>query len=205
MVCSLSSKFSRSSNSSVPEPRAALVLNRFTRSSTIVFATSNVAEILGVTPNQLVSRSFYAFVEECCLTQAARCLEESKMHDTIAYLRVRLRTMPAEYDDEPEVIEKVDELIGRNGYETEGGSPVYLPGTIIRDSDRNPCNFRQHDLHCKTCSTTSETAQSARESSWPGTSRHAEIEAVITCASDGIIVALRRARPLIPGLIPPES
>nr|KMM69806.1 hypothetical protein CPAG_06119 [Coccidioides posadasii RMSCC 3488] len=42
------------------------------------------------------------------------------MHDTIAYLRVRLRTMPAEYDDEPEVIEKVDELIGRNGYETEG-------------------------------------------------------------------------------------
>ncbi|KAL2217963.1 hypothetical protein M432DRAFT_632599 [Thermoascus aurantiacus ATCC 26904] len=87
MLTYISSKFSQFSRTLSHEPRAALFLNRYTRTSTIMFATNGVTEILGVTPQQLVSKSFYYCIQKRCLRDAVRCIESAKANDSIAYLR----------------------------------------------------------------------------------------------------------------------
>jgi hypothetical protein len=73
------------------EPRAALILNRFTRSLSIMHATSGVEQILGLSPEQLHQRSFYDFVQEGCLNDAVDCFEGAKAQDSIVSLRFQLR------------------------------------------------------------------------------------------------------------------
>ncbi|KAL2385305.1 hypothetical protein RJZ90_001374 [Blastomyces dermatitidis] len=91
MLAYISSKFSRVPRSPSHEPRAALFLNRFTRSSNIIYATRGVANVLGLRPADLVSKSFYYCIEECCLHGAVRCIESAKSNDTVAYLRFCFR------------------------------------------------------------------------------------------------------------------
>ncbi|KAJ9131176.1 Potassium voltage-dependent transporter [Pleurostoma richardsiae] len=69
------------------EPRAALILNRFTRNLTVMFATNAVSSILGLTPAQIKHKSFYRCIQENCLADALKCLEGAKANDSIAYLR----------------------------------------------------------------------------------------------------------------------
>ena len=59
------------------EPRAALILNRFTRTLTVMFATNAVATILGVQPDQIKGKSFYECIQENCLQDAIRCRRSS--------------------------------------------------------------------------------------------------------------------------------
>lgn len=56
-----------------------------------MFATNGVEEILGLTPGQLVSKSFYYCISGPCLRDAVRCIESAKANDSIAYLRFRFR------------------------------------------------------------------------------------------------------------------
>jgi hypothetical protein len=87
MLQYLSSKLYQEPKPHAREPRAALFLNRFTRSLTIMFATSSVSQILGLEPEQLIGKSFYYCIAENCLHDAVKCLESAKANDSIAYLR----------------------------------------------------------------------------------------------------------------------
>ncbi|KKY32087.1 putative potassium voltage-dependent transporter [Diaporthe ampelina] len=80
------------------EPRAALILNRFTRNLSIMFATNAVASVLGLGPDQVKDKSFYRCIQERCLPDAVKCLEGAKANDSIAYLRFWSRD-PREAED----------------------------------------------------------------------------------------------------------
>jgi hypothetical protein len=69
------------------ELRAALIINRFTRSLAIMFATNSVAEVLGLEPAALQNKSFYECIDDNCLDDAMECIEAAKANDSIAYLR----------------------------------------------------------------------------------------------------------------------
>ena len=83
----LSGKFYKEPLPHAREPRAALFLNRFTRTSPVMFATGGVSQILGLEPDQLIGKSFYYCIAETCLGEAVKCLESAKSNDSIAYLR----------------------------------------------------------------------------------------------------------------------
>lgn len=145
MLTFISDKFSRRLAEPLHETRAALFVNRFTRTATIMYATSGVSEILGLRPHQLVSQSFFYCIQEPCLRDAVRCLESAKANDSIAYLRFWFRN-PLQDD------------VGMAGYPTLDPTPSV------------------------------------------------ELEAVVSCTSDGLVVILRRARPPIPSTssLPPQ-
>ncbi|KAJ5105620.1 hypothetical protein NUU61_002967 [Penicillium alfredii] len=148
MLTFISNKFSHRLAEPLHEPRAALFVNRFTRTATIMYATTGVAEILGLSSQQLTSKSFYYCIQERCLRDAVRCLESAKANDSIAYLRFWFRN-PLQ-----------DEVAGAN----EHGSGL----------------------------STSVMATSHIDLSPP-----IELEAVVSCTSDGLVVILRRARPSV--------
>ncbi|KAJ6088743.1 hypothetical protein N7486_010004 [Penicillium sp. IBT 16267x] len=150
MLTLLSSKFSQRLEKPLHEPRAAMFVNRFTRTATIMYATSGVSEILGLGPSQLISKSFFYCIQERCLRDAVRCLESAKANDSIAYLRFWFRN-PMQ-DDNPEMAQR----------------------GLVAFSDPIP---------------------------------PLELEAVVSCTSDGLVVILRRSRAPIPtsSTMPPPS
>ncbi|KAL9049949.1 MAG: hypothetical protein Q9162_006921 [Coniocarpon cinnabarinum] len=91
MLSHLSSKFAAPSVSQDHEPRAALFLNRFTRTLTIMYATSGLSDLLGMSGEEMKGKSFYFCIQENCLQDAIRCLENAKSNDSIAYLRFWFR------------------------------------------------------------------------------------------------------------------
>jgi hypothetical protein len=91
MLSYISKKFAQEPKTHIHEPRAALFLNRFTRTLTIMFATNGLDAILGVSSEQLKGKSFYYCIAENCLPDAIRCLEGAKANDSIAYLRFWFR------------------------------------------------------------------------------------------------------------------
>ncbi|KAG7135196.1 hypothetical protein HYQ45_006915 [Verticillium longisporum] len=104
------------------EPRAALIVNRFTRTLTVMFATNAVSTILGVRPDQIKDKSFYECIQENCLPDAIRCLESAKANDSIAYLRFWYRDPRREEDfDEEDDDEEEDERRSINSSDSEGG------------------------------------------------------------------------------------
>ncbi|KAF2763140.1 hypothetical protein EJ05DRAFT_427151, partial [Pseudovirgaria hyperparasitica] len=91
MLTHLSHKFKHDMEAQDPqekhEPRAALFLNRFTRTLTVMYATTGIEHIVGIPSEQMKGRSFYYCIQESCLEDAVRCLESAKGNDSIAYLR----------------------------------------------------------------------------------------------------------------------
>ncbi|KAJ5176022.1 uncharacterized protein N7482_001899 [Penicillium canariense] len=157
MLTFISYKFSRRLAEPLHEPRAALFVNRFTRTATIMYATSSVAEILGVHPQHLISKSFFYCIQERCLRDAVRCLESAKANDSIAYLRFWFRN-PLQDDN-------VD---------------------VDIDGSRGP-------------------SFGASTDAYGTTPPPLELEAVVSCTSDGLVVILRRARaPISSATLPPQ-
>lgn len=91
MLAHLSAKFEAPVKPSLHEPRAALFLNRFTRTLAIMYATNGLKEELGISGDELMGRSFYHCIQHSCLNEAVRCLENAKANDSIAYLRFWFR------------------------------------------------------------------------------------------------------------------
>lgn len=170
MLEHLASKFKAPPQPSLLEPRAALILNRFTRTLTIMYATDAISAIVGLTPNEFKNKSFYECIQENCLSEAVRCLSDAKSNDSIAYLRFWYRDPRREGDFE----EEADEA-------SQSGDSEY-------ESSESQCSM---DVD------TTAAAEINRPVVEP-----LELEAVISCTSDGLVVVLRRAHPLIPK---PES
>ncbi|KAI0863038.1 hypothetical protein F4860DRAFT_88710 [Xylaria cubensis] len=153
------------------EPRAALILNRFTRTLTIMFATDAVSSILGVGPDQLQSRSLYECIAENCWGNAIKCLENAKANDSIAYLRFWSRD--PRVDDNSEGDE--------DGLEDETSENDSDGGVRLKDGQRPRAHRKLQARHGEPIPTR-------------------ELEAVVSCTSDGLVMVLRKARPPIPSL-----
>ncbi|EXJ80803.1 hypothetical protein A1O3_07087 [Capronia epimyces CBS 606.96] len=259
MLSFLSNKFYQDPSAHLPEPRAALFLNRFTRTSTIMYATDGLSAILGLEPSELIGKSFYYCIEENCLQDAVKCLESAKANDSIAYLRFWYRN-PLQDEDSPhaESVRALDE----SEEDDDGGVPLttgvssgssvsmtnastprpteeapHLTGTQaaaltgaertlhVDEATQSPAappqvgsetapaggnvgtqrlssgnhtdpQAQAHDgVFGGPESGRSSTAQTLQEDLQP---ERLELEAVVSCSSDGLVVILRRARPLVP-------
>ena len=254
MLSYISHKFSEEIRPKKHEPRAALFLNRFSRTSTIMYATNGLANVLGITADQLNGKSFYYCIQENCLEDAVKCLESAKANDSIAYLRFWFRD-PREADqtdgdqhmdgnssgDDDDGGVHLDDRMDEDGSEnavtsdssvsqissaadqisTERSSVEQDPqrlaaknsllGTNSRSSSGNSTDLqdgandaifdqpatRQSSSSSLSFSTPNDTNRvpAIRLSPRP---RQIELEAVISCTSDGLVVVLRRARALVP-------
>jgi len=256
MLEHLSAKFRTPPQASLLEPRAALILNRFTRTLTVMYATNAVASILGVTPDQLKDKSFYECIQENCLAEAIRCLESAKANDSIAYLRFWYRNPCTQEDLDEEMHEgsissdsedggveltnrseemefdsnttmaTSSSLSGdRENLEDDkaGSSRPHLSPThqasrissgastdLGQDSSRSIFDSSAQPSRSST-SASSELLIVSSERPWRprpvsvarSVAEPHEIEAVVSCTSDGLVVVLRRARPVIPTLQQP--
>jgi len=190
MLTYISSKFSQFSRTLSHEPRAALFLNRYTRTSTIMFATNGVTEILGVTPQQLVSKSFYYCIQKRCLRDAVRCIESAKANDSVAYLRFWDRNplqedmVAGDNDDHTEMAdaskeeEEEEDSSKLRCEEEESVSPNNLTPQALTNIGPKP-----------------EGGSQRGRGNESHTEPEIEIEAVVSCTSDGLVVLRRGPAP----------
>ena len=260
MLEHLSSKFR--AEPAQREPRAAIILNRFTRTLTIMYATDAINIILGVTAEQFKEKSFYECIQENCLPDAIRCLESAKANDSIAYLRFwyrdprraedldeEMRQASVSSDSENGGVElhghmKVDAIPAAeasgsgSGSANEGGSALHSShetsadeahgtstqstrpaqaahtssGESSTDIDQNPSHVILDGAQTSRSSTSSilvspgnrRRVRPAERAAAPPPVEPFEIEAVVSCTSDGLVVVLRRARPIIPAAHLPQ-
>lgn len=231
MLSYISSKFSEAPTSSSHEPRAALFLNRFTRTSTIMYATNSVSSILGIRPDQLISKSFYFCIAENCLQDAVRCLESAKANDSIAYLRFWFRNpllgernattsrtdtqSSDEDDDEGGVrLQRRDQASAYGAQPmdtsrpqsqadgTNGSTPHAVDdGNQSRSTSENSTdsNGNANDaIFDQPTTGRSSTSSLTPADDMPLFPDPIEVEAVVSCTSDGLVVIIRRARPAVP-------
>ncbi|KAI9677767.1 MAG: hypothetical protein M1829_002539 [Trizodia sp. TS-e1964] len=232
MLSHLSSKFSTGMSSNIKhEPRAALILNRFTRTLTILFVTRSIVSILGVTDNELMTKSFYECIQENCLPEAIRCLERAKANDSIAYLRFwfrdprHLEPQVAEEPIDDEMVQNYDDEQMEDPVSSDDEESGGVSLDIAMDDDSNERENHSDSSQdgfpkFNSRSSSGESAEPAGntifdEPSPPSTTASSptsltanvnlpvhvepiEVEAVVSCTSDGLVVVLRRAKPIIP-------
>ena len=243
MLSYISHKFSKETQTLTHEPRAALFLNRFSRTLSIMYATNGLADIVGIPAQELNGRSFYYCIQENCLQEAVKCLESAKANDSIAYLRFWFRD--PRLDDQVDQDEHMSdghssgddddggvhlcELMDHDGSENAVGSDssnsmrssverdqgrsrdAYLLDINSRSSSGNSTDLGRNSndaifdqpaggrTPASSVSTTDDRTSPYAASFTPDSS-HIELEAVVSCTSDGLVVILRRARPIIPHL-----
>lgn len=222
MLSHISDKFRRPAPKPTHEPRAALFLNRFTRTLTIMYATAGLEEVIGIPAECMRGRSFYYCIAENCLQDAIKCLENAKANDSIAYLRFWFRDPRIDEDvTTPMDEESDDEMTAQSSVDQDVGGGVHINGSHSdsesMDIDENHIpNSRTTSGHSSTDAQDTHSAifgdSRAEESSAssmtspdgsvrpPILRDPVELEAVISCTSDGLVVCLRRARPMIPTL-----
>jgi len=200
------------------EPRAALILNRFTRNLTIMYATDAVTQILGLTPAELVERPFYECIQPNCVEEAEQCLERAKENESIAYLRFwykdprielnnpRVREEEEEDEDEEEE-EEEEESDDEEDNEIEMTDEETKRPDSDSDMDLDDPSPRRRRNSVENLDPLSRPANSSavlrRRRPVAPPPQTFELEAVVSCTSDGLVVVLRRARPPIPDPEPP--
>lgn len=230
MLSHLSSKFNLGDDEQTHEPRAALFLNRFTRTLTVMYATGGIEQIIGISSEAMKGRSFYYCIQENCLEDAVRCLESAKGNDSIAYLRFFFRD--PRQDDPPEATssESEDDImtdITGSEDEFEGGvdagdlsngqqsgnsrsngssgmssnAPLSHPRTNSADST-HPSDTHGAIFGDDSAARSSTSSLAASPPPSEALDEPIELEAVVSCTSDGLVVCLRRARPLVPTALP---
>ena len=243
MLSYISHKFSKETRTLTHEPRAALFLNRFSRTLTIMYATNGLADIVGIPAQELNGRSFYYCIQENCLREAVKCLESAKANDSIAYLRFWFRD--PRLDDQVDRDEHMsdghssgddddggvhlseimdhdgsenavtsdsshsmrssverDQGRSRDGYSLDINSRSSSGNGTDMDQNSNDTIFDQPaggQTRTSSVSTTDERMSPEAPSFTPNSS-HVELEAVVSCTSDGLVVVLRRARTIIPSI-----
>ena len=253
------------------EPRAALILNRFTRSLGIMFSTDAISSIIGLEPEHLQYKSFYECIRESCLRDAVNCLESAKANDSIAYLRFWSRDPRRPEDMEGAELGEEDDAAGRadgtsisSRMNSRGPESVNWPyqrvetGSLHQQSDSDSggvrldtamdidrdsslphfkveeeeekeeeeqaqladelfshsnddsAESRPSTLSPFTTSTSSATDEQQPSRGSPRWQRRypvpsVELEAAVSCTSDGLVVVLRKAHPVKPSPGPSSS
>jgi hypothetical protein len=239
MLSYISTKLTKQVTPTQHEPRAALFLNRFTRTLTIMYATAGLKEIVGIPAEEMRGRSFYYCIAPNCLQDAVKCLENAKANNSMAYLRFWFRD--PRIDDEPPPYEESDsddattttdlsdgsteeavgdELDDQNDSESVSADPAKQTesqrrsntdansenksrsrnssGESTREGDTHEAIFGQALYEESSASSLGGSSEADRRSPTFTRRDPIELEAVISCASDGLVVCLRRARPLMP-------
>ncbi|MCJ1314833.1 hypothetical protein MMC15_000145 [Xylographa vitiligo] len=256
MLTHISAKFSQPTKALAHEPRAALFLNRFTRTLTIMYATNGLSDLLGMSADELNGKSFYYCIQENCLQEAVKCLESAKANDSIAYLRFWFRDpridFATDHDDAMSESHSSDDDDGGVDLNTRmdtdssdyhspsdhsysksrssaegGGASILQNGTAnghrasmepnSRSSSGNSTDLGDSaadfmfDEPPTAHSSSSETSLGSTGhlrnlSGQPVQSRgrQIELEAVVSCTSDGLVVILRAARPFLSHTIRPS-
>ena len=208
-----------------------------------MYATNGLNEVLGVSSEQLIGRSFYYCIQENCLREAVKCLESAKANDSIAYLRFWFRDPTTGQQADPD-----DHMSDGQSTADEDEGGVHLSGLISQDRleklprtgasvslrssvEPGSVHSRSNDASSRSASGNSTDvdgngndtlfdqpagAQSSASSlsmpeelqtqsqmqpqpeSWQPDRPQIELEAVVSCTSDGLVVVLRAARPLVP-------
>lgn len=238
MLSHISAKFAQPAKAQIHEPRAALFLNRFTRTLTIMYATSGLKDVIGIPADSMRGRSFYYCIAQNCLQDAVKCLENAKGNDSIAYLRFWFRDPRIDDPAPPPDEDSDEEMTTEMSEDTDGGGVNLRSVSSVNDdsaedssnsnaisSDGNmdvDDELQASDPNSRTSSGDSINAADTHEAIF-GSSREAEssrsslgnsperrrsqpaeavepveLEAVISCTSDGLVVCLRKARPMIP-------
>lgn len=117
MIDHLAPKFRSTSlaRAAVHEPRAAFLLNRFSDTLPILYATHATQFVLSCNPDEAVGRSFYEFIDDVYLLGAINAIERAKENDSIAYLRLLWKENLEDIEEEEEEDEEEDEE-GEEGY-----------------------------------------------------------------------------------------
>jgi len=185
-----------------------------------MYATAGLEEIIGIPAEYMRGRSFYYCIAENCLQDAIKCLENAKANDSIAYLRFWFRDPRIDEDaTTPMDEESDDEMTAQSSVDQDVGGGVDINGSsesMDIDSSNHISNSRTtsgnsstdvQDTHSaifgdsRTEESSASSATSPDGSVRPPIQREPiELEAVISCTSDGLVVCLRRARPMIPTL-----
>ncbi|KAI0996482.1 hypothetical protein K3495_g11698 [Podosphaera aphanis] len=193
----ISQKFNDSPQQSLLEVRAALIVNRFTRTLTVMYATNAISSILGITPEQFKGKSFYECMQENCLPEAIRCIESAKANDSIAYLRFWARDPRRQEDFDTTSTQSYQSGTGIEFEKScDDDSDSYIPSLKGNNAAGNLGN---QWAHCgrSTSDTKDEKPYGARRvNRIPLATRTRsepyELEAVVSCTSDGLVVVLRR-------------
>jgi hypothetical protein len=165
MLEHLSSKFRMPTMENISrEPRAALILNRFTRSLTVMYCTDAIVKVLGVTKEYLLNKSFYDCVNTACVRDAISCIESAKGNDSIAYIRFWCRDPRHPYE-----LTDLQEALDEN---SDVESDADDNGGVALSPDRPPPPPAPANLP---------------------PFEQIQLEAVISCTSDGLVVILRKA------------
>lgn len=175
-----------------------------------MYATDAVAQILGLSPEELIDRPFYECIQPNCLDEAERCLESAKANESIAYLRFWYKDPRVDGNDpdngEEEADDSGDETDRGSGSETDvKGSQSVDDGMEI---DRQEAGRAVERIGSEGRGEGTDRPQSGARSPSPcerplQAPGPFELEAVVSCTSDGLVVVLRRARPPIPDPQPP--
>ncbi|KAK4548383.1 hypothetical protein LTR36_010254 [Oleoguttula mirabilis] len=235
MLSHISAKFKQPIKTQTHEPRAALFLNRFTRTLSIMYATSGLEEVIGIPAETMRGRSFYYCIAENCLQDAIKCLENAKGNDSIAYLRFWFRDPriddhppPPDDDSDEEMTTDMSEDMSEGGVDlgADDGTSPNSAGSSNSNAVRSTASMEVDAMEEQNRRTSSGDSTNpvdtheaifgntrARESSAssmdaspeheraPPPRAHIdpiELEAVVSCTSDGLVVCLRKARPMIP-------
>ena len=245
MLQYISAKFSERIPPQMNEPRAALFLNRFSRTLTIIYATNGLNDLLGISSDELTGKSFYYCIQENCLREGVKCLESAKANDSIAYLRFwfrdprqddppldrdeRMSDAQSSGDDDDGGVH-LSELMDHDGSEnavTTGSSNSMRssverearhgrdPDPNSRSSSGNSTDIRGYSSDrifdqaegqpSRTSSISTPDQHRDTSEPWSPDDDQIELEAVVSCTSDGLVVILRKARTFIPQVHLPST
>lgn len=198
------------------EPRAALILNRFTRTLTVMFATNAISQLLGLGPEEIKGKSFYECIAENCLADAIQCLESAKANDSIAYLRFWYRDprrengVPLDDGEGDDGGEDEDDGESASGLESSSGGEsmdedmeVDDEVSVNQESVERTLGLAPQEEFDQVPSRDRSPGPMLRRREEPEPAPPFELEAVVSCTSDGLVVVLRKARPPIPPPHPP--
>ncbi|ORY83682.1 hypothetical protein BCR37DRAFT_378647 [Protomyces lactucae-debilis] len=177
MLVHLSERFTSIASNRRKEPRAAFILNRFTKNLTILYATYALDELVGLRPDQVVGESLLSCVQADCLDGVLEAIDLAKTNDSVAYMRFAWKSPHAGSSEH-----SPERMLSAN-YSPAGNGNGHTNGQNGTGSSEEP-------------GTPSDVGGSMFDD---GT---VDVEAVISCTSDGIILVLRRASTALPARPP---
>ena len=206
-----------------------------------MYATNGLADVLGISAEELNGKSFYYCIQENCLQEAVRCLESAKANDSIAYLRFWFRDprpddqanneqqadSHSSADEDDGGVRLGDRMVDKENDRLSADVASHQPLNLASDNHQSwepragstSGNSTDMDMHGSegifdqpdtsqssiTSVSMSDEGQGSSQGRQAPVRSQIELEAVVSCTSDGLVVILRRARPLLPQLAQPTA
>jgi hypothetical protein len=149
-----------------------------------MYATSGIEHIIGVPSEDIVGRSFYSCISRPCLPNVVECLETLKVKgddELIAHLRFQRRGSHTD-----------DESGEGSSYGTKAQTAYGESRTSGAERPLAAVRAVEHAWHGE------RESPSQLEASLASTAMPTDVEAFMSCSSDGVVVILRHASSVVP-------